>query len=105
MVIRKEIWSIVEEMKIPRSLIYAIRSTYKMVRARIQIVGQTWKEFTMDRYVTAYTYYGQRRVIPRKKWIDQINEIGTKREKYWEEMRKMARQWKKWVQERPGPLS
>lgn len=48
-VIRREVWTILEEMKIPKGLTQAIRSTYDIVRARIQIAGQTSEEFLMDK--------------------------------------------------------
>lgn len=46
----------------------------------------------------------RRRGRPRRKWINQIQEIGREKGKTLEEMRLMSRnrrEWKKWIQEEP----
>ncbi|KAI4456379.1 hypothetical protein MML48_8g00004976 [Holotrichia oblita] len=46
----------------------------------------------------------RRRGRPRRKWINQIQEIGRERGKTLEEMRLMLRnrrEWKNWIQEEP----
>lgn len=46
---RREIWKTLRELGVDKGLISAIRSTYKTVRAKVQVAGERSEEFEMNK--------------------------------------------------------